>query len=71
MQTINVRELKNLDSTVSSIDHFHSMGWTLSTHHMEITTGMMSHLVNWHHMVPENGKDDIVQAIVEMAPELA
>lgn len=71
MQTINVRELKNLDSTVSSIDHFHSMGWALSTHYMEITTGMMSHLVNWHHMVPENGKDDIVQALLEMAPELA
>lgn len=71
MRTINITELKNLDSTVSSIDHFHSMGWTLSTHYSEIMNGMMSHLNNWHEMQPENGQDDIKQALLEMAPELA
>jgi hypothetical protein len=71
MKTINRNELKNLDSTKSSIDHFEYMGWTLSTHYMEITTGMMSHLVNWHGFVPENGKDDIEAAIIELAPHLA
>lgn len=71
MRTINITELKNLDSTVSSIDHFHSMGWTLSTHRHEIMRGMMSHLLNWHKLNPENGQDDIEQAIIELAPELA
>ena len=71
MRTINITELKNLDSTKSSIDHFRYMGWTLSTHRHEILTGMMSHLVNWHGFVPENDKEDIEQAIIELAPELA
>ena len=71
MRTINITELKNLDSTKSSIEHFEYMGWTLQTHYMEITTGMMSHLNNWHKVTPENGKDDIVTAIAELAPELA
>ena len=71
MRTINITELKNLDSTVSSIDHFRYMGWTLSTHRHEIMRGMMSHLNNWHKMNPENGHDDIEQAIIELAPELA
>ena len=71
MKTINITELKNLDSTTASIDHFHELGWTLQTHYMEITTGMMRHLNNFHGMNPENGTDDIVTAIVELAPELA
>ena len=71
MKTINITELKNLDSTVSSIDHFKYMGWTLSTHRHEIMRGMMSHLNNWHKFQPENGTDDIEAAIVELAPELA
>ena len=71
MKTINITELKNLDSTVSSIDHFKYMGWTLQTHRMEIMRGMMSHLNNWHKFQPENGTDDIEAAIVELAPELA
>jgi len=71
MSTISVMELKNLDSTASSIDHFRYMGWTLSTHRHEIMTGMMSHLVNWHGFAPKNGQDDIEQAIIELAPELA
>ena len=71
MRTINITELKNLDSTVSSIDHFRYMGWTLSTHRHEIMRGMMSHLNNWHKMNPENGQDGIEQAIIELAPELA
>ena len=71
MRTINITELKNLDSTVSSIDHFRYMGWTLSTHRHEIMRGMMSHLNNWHKMNPENGHDDIEQAIIELASELA
>lgn len=71
MTTITLNQLKDLDSTKHSVDHFKYMGWTLSTHYMEITTGMMSHLVNWHKFTPENGKDDIAQAIVELAPELA
>ena len=71
MKTITLNQLKELDSTKSSIDHFRDMGWTLTTHHMEITTGMRSHLVNWHHMQPENGIADIEAAIVELAPELA
>lgn len=71
MRTINLNELKNLDSTVSSVDHFKYMGWTLSTHRHEIMRGMMSHLNNWHKMNPANGQDDIEQAILELAPELA
>ena len=71
MRTINITELKNLDSTVSSVDHFKYMGWTLSTHRHEIMRGMMSHLNNWHKLNPENGQDDIERAIVELAPELA
>ena len=71
MRTINITELKNLDSTHSSIEHFRYMGWTLQTHHHEIMTGMMSHLVNWHGFTPGNGQDDIERAIVELAPELA
>ena len=71
MKIINITELKNLDSTVSSIDHFRYMGWTLSTHRHEIMTGMMSHLNNWHKFQPENGQDDVEQAIIELAPELA
>ena len=39
MRTINITELKNLDSTVSSIDHFKYMGWTLQTHRFEIKIG--------------------------------
>ena len=71
MRTINITELKNLDSTIKSVEHFQYMGWTLSTHRHEIMRGMMSHLLNWHKMNPENGQDDIEQAIIEMAPELA
>ena len=71
MKTINITELKHLDSTKSSIDTFHDRGWTLSTHRHEIMRGMMSHLNNWHKMNPENGQDDIEQAIIELAPELA
>lgn len=71
MRTINITELKNLDSTVSSIGVFQERGWTLSTHRHEIMRGMMSHLNNWHKMNPENGQDDIEQAIIELAPELA
>ena len=71
MKTINITELKNLDSTSASIEHFRYMGWTLQTHHHEIMTGMMSHIVNWHGFTPENGQDDIEQAILELAPELA
>lgn len=71
MRTINIAELKNLDFTISSIDHFRYMEWTLSTHRHEIMTGMMSHLVNWHNFTPENGQDDIEQAIIQLAPELA
>lgn len=71
MRTITATELKNLDSTKSSVDHFEYMGWTLSTHRHEIMTGMMSHLRNWHGFTPENGQDDIEQAIIELAPELA
>ena len=71
MRTINIAELKNLDSTESSVDHFRYMGWTLSTHRHEIMTGMMSHLNNWHKFQPENGQDDIERVIVELAPELA
>ena len=71
MRTINITELKNLDSTVSSIEVFQDRGWTLSTHRHEIMRGMMSHLNNWHKFQPENGTDDIETAIVELAPELA
>ena len=71
MKTINITELKNLDSTVSSVKVFQERGWTLSTHRHEIMTGMMSHLVNWHGFTPENGQDDIERAILELAPELA
>ena len=71
MRTINITELKNLDSTVSSVDHFRYLGWTLSTHRHEIMRGMMSHLNNWHKLTPENGQDDIEAAIIELAPELA
>ena len=71
MRTINITELKNLDSTVSSVKVFQERGWTLSTHRHEIMRGMMSHLNNWHKMNPENGQDDIERAIVELAPELA
>ena len=71
MKTINITELKNLDPTTASIEHFRYMGWTLQTHHHEIMTGMMSHLLNWHKLNPENGQDDIERAIVELAPELA
>lgn len=71
MRNINLNELKNLDSTISSVDHFKYMGWTLSTHYHEIMRGMMSHLNNWHKLNPENGQDDIAQAIIELAPELA
>ena len=71
MKTINITELKNLDSTRSSINTFHDRGWTLQTHRMEIMRGMMSHLNNWHKLNPENGTDDIETVIVELAPELA
>ena len=71
MRTINIIELKSLDSTIKSIEHFRYMEWTLSTHRHEIMRGMMSHLNNWHKMNPENGHDDIEQAIIELAPELA
>ena len=71
MKTINITELKNLDSTKSSIEHFRYMGWTLQTHRMEIMRGMMSHLNNWHKFQPENGTEDIETAIVELAPDLA
>ena len=70
MKTINIAELKNLDSTIKSVEHFRYMGWTLQNHHHEIMTGMMSHLNNWHKLNPENGTDDIETAIVELAPEL-
>ena len=71
MKTINNTELKNLESTTASIEHFRYMGWTLSTHRHEIMRGMMSHLYNWHEFQPENGTDDIETVIVELAPELA
>ena len=71
MKTITLEELKNLDSTTASIDHFRYMGWTLQTHRHEIMRGMMSHLNNWHKVTPENGADDIETAIIELAPELA
>ena len=71
MKTINITELKNLDSTISSVEHFRYMGWTLQTHRHEIMRGMMSHLNNWHKLTPENGQDDIEAAIAELAPELA
>lgn len=71
MRTIQITELKNLDSTKSSVEHFKYMGWTLSSHYHEIMTGMLSHLNNWHKMQPANGRDDIQQAIIELAPELA
>ena len=71
MKTINITELKNLDSTVSSVKVFQDRGWTLGTHYHEIMRGMMSHLNNWHKLQPENGKDDIERAIIELAPELA
>ena len=71
MKTINITELKNLDSTTASVKHFRYMGWTLQTHRHEIMRGMMSHLNSWHGMTPENGQDDIERAIVELAPELA
>ena len=70
MRTINITELKNLDSTVSSVKVFQDRGWTLSTHYHEIMRGMMSHLNNWHKLTPENGQDDIEAAIIELAPEL-
>ena len=71
MKTINITELKNLDSTVSSVKVFQDRGWTLSAHRHEIMRGMMSHLNNWHKLTPENGENDIEQAIIELAPELA
>ena len=71
MRTINITELKNLDSTISSVKVFQDRGWTLSTRRHEIMRGMMSHLNNWHKFQPENGTDDIETAIVELAPELA
>ena len=71
MKTINITELKNLDSTIKSVEHFQYMEWTLSTRRHEIMRGMMSHLNNWHKFQPENGTDDIETAIVELAPELA
>ena len=71
MRTINITELKNLDSTIKSVEHFRYMGWTLQTHRMEIMRGMMSHLNNWHKVTPENGAEDIETAIAELAPELA
>ena len=71
MRTINITELKNLDSTTASIEHFRYMGWTLQTHRHEIMRGMMSHLNNWHKVTPENGAEDIETAIAELAPELA
>ena len=71
MKTINITELKNLDSTISSIKVFQDRGWTLQTHRAEIITGMMSHMNNWHKVTPENGAEDIETAIVELAPELA
>ena len=71
MKIINITELKNLDSTIASVEVFQDRGWTLSTHRHEIMRGMMSHLNNWHKLNPENGEDDIEQAIVELAPELA
>ena len=71
MKIITLEELKNLDSTIASVEHFRDMGWTLQTHRMEIMRGMMNHLNNWHGFQPANGQDDIETAIVELAPELA
>ena len=71
MKTITLEELKNLDSTKSSIEVFHDRGWTLQTHRTEIVSGMMRHLNNWHKFQPENGAEDIETAIAELAPELA
>ena len=71
MRTITLEELKNLDSTKTSIKHFRYVGWTLQTHRHEIMRGMMSHLNNWHGFTPENGAEDIETAIKELAPELA
>lgn len=71
MQTITLNQLINLDSTKSSVAHFQYMGWTLSTHRMEIMQGMMSHLNNWHKMTPANGNADIEAAIIALDPALA
>ena len=71
MRTINLKELKNLDSTIKSIETLRDREWTLTTHRMEIMNGMMGHLNNWHKFQPENGADDIEAAILELAPELA
>ena len=71
MRTITLEELKNLDSTKTSIKHFRYVGWTLQTHRTEIVSGMMRHLNGWHKVTPENGQDDIETAITELAPELA
>ena len=71
MKTITLEELKNLDSTKTSIKHFHYVGWTLQTHRTEVVSGMMRHLNNWHGFTPENGAEDIETAITELAPELA
>lgn len=70
MKTITTAEIKNLDSTKHSVEHFRYMGWTMKTHRHEIMTGMMSHLVNWHGFVPENDMDSIEVALQELAPEL-
>ena len=48
MKTINITELKNLDSTIKSVEHFRYMGWTLQTHRMEIMRGMMSQIGRAH-----------------------
>ena len=71
MQTITLNELKNLDSTIKSVETFQERGWTLSTHRFEIMRGMMSHLNNWHKMNPANGQDDIEAAILALDPKLA
>lgn len=70
MRTITANELKNLDSTVSSIKHFEYMGWNMESHCTEILSGMMNHLVNFEGIAPENGEDDIEAVLQELAPEL-
>ena len=68
--TITVKELADLDSTVSSVEFFQRKGWNLNTHYTEIMTGMKSHLFNYHKMVVENGDEGIEKAILSLDPEL-
>lgn len=71
MRTISIKELKKLDSTIAAVEDFRDNGWTLRTHHFDMMRGVMAHLRYWHGKTPENGLDDVEQAIVELAPELA